>query len=245
MVRNRWLSLAGRMMVVCFILLGSTVVNSRAETDVLKLDKSTFRPGEEIQVRFRASQYYPPNAWVGIIPSRVPHGSEAENDKYDISYQYLNKRTKGTLLFRAPDRTGSYDVRMHDTDNNGRETYSVSFQVTSYGDKPSGHDRELSRPGMALLDSKSFKPGEPVRVRFKTPSDWPQDAWIGIIPSTVPHGSEAENDRYDISYQYLKGRTDGVLTFIAPRRPGIYDLRMHDTDANGREIKYVTFKVIP
>jgi hypothetical protein len=233
------------MAVACFILLALTVVHSWAETDILKLDKTSYRPGEEIQVRFRASRYYPANAWVGIIPSRVPHGSEEENDKHDISYQYLNKRTKGTLLFRAPDRTGSYDFRMHDTDNNGREICSVSFQVTSYGDKSFEQDRDLPRPGMTLVDSKSFRPGDPIRVRFKTPYNWPQDAWIGIIPSTVPHGSEAENDRYDISYQYLKGRTDGVLTFIAPRRPGVYDLRMHDTDGNGREVKHITFKVVP
>ena len=129
MVRNRWLSLAERMMVVCFILLGSTVVHSRAETDVLKLDKSTFRPGEEIQVRFRASQYYPPNAWVGIIPSRVPHGSEAENDRYDISYQYLKGRTDGVLTFIAPRRPGIYDLRMHDTDANGMEIKYVTFKV--------------------------------------------------------------------------------------------------------------------
>jgi hypothetical protein len=53
----------------------------------------------------------PTNAWVGIIPSHVRHGGEAENDKYDLTYQYLKKRTSGILIFKAPARAGSDENR--------------------------------------------------------------------------------------------------------------------------------------
>lgn len=93
------------------------------------------------------------------------------------------------------------------------------------------------------LDSLSYKPGARIKVRFTAPPGYKPDAWVGIIPSGVSHGSEAENDRYDISYQYLSGRTSGEMEFDAPSTTGTYDFRMHDTDAGGKEVAYVTFRV--
>jgi len=95
----------------------------------LSLDKAEYGPGEAITVTFKAPGSYPGNAWIGIIPSNIEHGSEATNDQHDLTYQYLQKRTAGTLTFTAPDQPGSYDFRMNDSDNNGREVYSVTFTV--------------------------------------------------------------------------------------------------------------------
>jgi len=91
----------------------------------------TAKPGESIQVNYSAPSDYPENAWIGIIPSNIPHGSESENDNYDLSYQYLKKQTMGSLRFVAPSKEGKYDFRMHDTDNNGKEIAFVTFEVTS------------------------------------------------------------------------------------------------------------------
>ena len=92
------------------------------------------------------------------------------------------------------------------------------------------------------LEKTVFSPGEEIRVTFHASSNWPQNAWIGIIFSNIQHGSEAVNDQYDITYQYVEGRTHGVMVFTAPG-PGQWDLRMHNTDSNGREITYVGFNV--
>jgi len=97
----------------------------------LNLDKASFAPGEQINLHFTVSGYFEENAWVGIIPSKVPHGSEAENDRHDLTYQYLKNKTSGTLIFKAPTQKGSYDFRMNDTDNNGREVGSVSFIISN------------------------------------------------------------------------------------------------------------------
>jgi len=95
----------------------------------LKLEKTTFAAGEEITVSFTAPSSYEENAWVGIIPSDVPHGSESQNDQYDLVYIYLEKQTSGTMTFFAPGQAGAYDFRMHDTDDNGNEIIHVTFEV--------------------------------------------------------------------------------------------------------------------
>jgi hypothetical protein len=197
----------------------------------LSLERLVFAPGEEISVSFKAPASYADNAWVGIIPSSVAHGSEATNDQNDLTYQYLGKKTSGTLLFSAPQQNGSYDFRMNDNDANGKEVASVSFTVG----KTAANTLTLART--------SFRPGESITLQFSTSLTLPADAWIGIIPSSVPHGNEAVNDQHDVAYQYLQGKTSGSMTFTAPTVPGSYDFRMNDTDSNGLEIDAVPFTV--
>ncbi len=95
----------------------------------IALAKNSFTPGESVTVQYVALPSYAENAWIGIIPSNVSHGSESQNDQHDISYQYLKKSTSGSMTFRAPNQPGTYDFRMHDTDNNGIEVASVTFTV--------------------------------------------------------------------------------------------------------------------
>lgn len=112
----------------------------------LSIQRGQYAPGEAIVVSFTAPASYANDAWIGIIPSAIPHGSEAENDRHDLTYQYLQKRTGGSLSFNAPTQPGDYDLRMHDTDNNGREVASVSFRVGAAGDGGSGRGYTADRP---------------------------------------------------------------------------------------------------
>jgi hypothetical protein len=200
----------------------------------LWLDKFTFAPGEKIQVHFTAPDWYPAGAWVGIIPSSVPHGDETVNDENDIDYLYLEQQTSGVLTFIAPATLGSYDLRLHDTDQDGQEVVSVTFTVAESGG--------AGTPALSL-DKVAFAPNEEFQVFFATPADYPADAWVGIIPSSVPHGDEAVNDDNNLDYRYLESQTSGMLTFTAPGQPGSYDLRMHDADSDGQEVASVTFTV--
>lgn len=209
-----------------------TILSGAAFGQSLQVDKRMYNPGERITVYFQAQPGYAQDAWIGIIPSNVPHGQESVNDQYDLTYQYLKGQTSGTLIFTAP-QPGAYDLRMHDTDKNGHEVASVSFTVSSG-----------SSGGVGLtLNSTWFSPGAQIQVMFRADGNWPRDAWVGIIPSNVPHGQESVNDQYDLSYKYLERRTSGTLTFTAPTNPGNYDFRMHDTDNNGREAASISFMV--
>jgi len=214
----------------------------------LKLARSTFKPNEEVVVQFEASPALPRDAWVGIIPSNVAHGDEATNDQHDISYQYLENRASGVLRFAAPLTPGAYDIRMHSTDQNGQELTYVSFQVESTGSDPGtlpvAEKTAAPDAGVSIgLAKTTFKAGEVIQAQFVAKADYADNAWVGIIPSHVRHGDEAYNDSYDIEYKYLNKMTSGTLQFTAPATPGAYDLRMHDTDSNGREVYSTSFTV--
>jgi hypothetical protein len=150
-------------MLVCTLLLLATAQLTGQAT--MKLNKEVFGPGESITLTFTAASSWPGDAWIGILPSEIGHGSEATNDNHELTYQYINRRTSGTMTFTAPDKPGSYDFRMHNTDNNGREIAYVSFSVGTKGDVrapvpgPSGS-------ASLRLDRTSFTPGEDITVYF-------------------------------------------------------------------------------
>jgi hypothetical protein len=128
-ISKKLLLTASALVAVSLVLLGLWACGPKSAGPSLVTDKATYAPGEAISVTFTAPAGLPENAWVGIIPSAVPHGDEATNDNNDLTYQYLKGMTAGTLTFAAPMVAGSYDFRMHDTDDGGKEIASVTFTV--------------------------------------------------------------------------------------------------------------------
>ncbi len=122
---------------------------------------------------------------------------------------------------------------MNDTDKDGYEVACITFRV-KYTDVT------------LRINKTTFTPGEDIKVYFTAPSVYPPSAWIGIIPTDIPHGSETENDKYAIICKSYGGSISGELYFSAPDEPGVYDVRMHDTAGdNGHEVAHVTFEVKP
>lgn len=214
---------------------------SSAGINQLLIDKDEFKPGEEVYVSYNTAEPLPENAWIGIIPAFTPHGNEAENDKHDVSYRYLSGSTAGKMTFKAPTQPGIYDFRLNSSDNNGKElAASKPFKVKR---PPATETMENVEVWLRLDKTTPFRPGEEIVVRFQANPNYNDNAWVGIIPSSVAHGDEALNDQYDMTYQYLSKRSAGELRFTAPTEPGYYDLRMHDTDNSGREVASVSFSV--
>src|SRR5262245_41598195 len=91
----------------------------------LTLEKTSFKPGQEIQVHFSSDQSLPNSAWIGVIPSNIPHGTEGVNDQHDVGYQYISG-TEGTSTLQAPLQPGSWDLRLS---SEGAELASVTIQV--------------------------------------------------------------------------------------------------------------------
>lgn len=197
----------------------------------LELDGSAFDPGANIQVRFTAPDGLASNAWIGLLPASVPHGDEELNDRNDLEYRYF-QALSGTLSFTAPEKGGAYDLRMHSGDP-GEEIASVAFTVRS----PDLSGARLS------VEKETYIPGEGISLDFAAPEGLSPRAWIGVIPAAIPHGSETENDKHDVGYEYLQGRRSGTLQFRAPTDAGEYTFRMHDTDQDGLEIASVGFRV--
>jgi len=206
-------------------------------TGKIKISKTEYMPGEEIKLTFETKGDFDKNAWIGIIPADIPRGDESRNDQHDVSYQYLRDKKSGVLVFKAPEQPGTYDLRMHTSDQNGKEVTTLTFTVKEEEVEEETGDTALE------IDKKVYKPGEKIVITFKAPDTWPKNAWIGIIPSDAPHGDETENDKVDVAYVYLNKKTSGEDTLKAPAESGSYDIRMHDTDQNGKEVKHVSFKV--
>jgi hypothetical protein len=228
----------GRLALATAIALLMLTGTTSMYAQNLNLSKNFFKPGEAITVQFSAPGNYPSNAWVGIIPSNISHGSEVVNDQNDLVYQYLSGKTSGSLSFTAPTELGKYDFRMNDDDNSGHEVASVSFVVSN-----SVPDQVRPSSGMISLQRYNFKPGEKIVLTYSVPGGLDESAWIGIIPSAIAHGEEAVNDQNDIAYQYLKGTTSGTLEFTAPDQAGSWDLRLNSSDNSGKELSSVTFTV--
>ena len=109
-----------------------------AGNTTITTSKSTYTIDEGINFSFTASKL-PDDAWIGIVPVAIPHGDEAVNDRHDTSYQYLAGRTNGSITLPNPG-LGTWTLRLHDTDNNGRELTHVVFEVVSSLGS-SGHEK--------------------------------------------------------------------------------------------------------
>lgn len=198
----------------------------------LKPNKTTYNPGEEITVTFSTSMPLPNTAWLGLVPSNIPHGKSDENDQHDLQFHYVQGKASDTLKFQAPEKPGSYDFRLHDADAGGTEIGHATFQVSA-----------VKLEGTLKLKKESFAPGEEIELEFTVPDTLSPRAWVGMVPSNVPHGKESVNDQHDIQWHYLEKKSSGVLTFVAPPEKGSYDLRLNSSDSDGVEITSVTFQV--
>lgn len=223
------------------LLLPSEAPVAQVPPSRLRLNKESFSPAQEIEVRF---ELFPDDtvdatAWAGIVPAEVPHGNEAENDIFDLAYAELANHRKGTLVFQAPEQGGNYEVRLFSSDNGGRELASVAFKVNA---------PELPLSGNMLRLTKSFyQPGETIHLQasINAADKADESAWVGLVPAEVEHGSEAKNDAAALAYQFMGPYLAGKMRFEAPQQPGIYDLRLHSSDKPevGVELAFVTLIV--
>jgi len=173
-------------LLLCLSLLSLSFSLPLVAQGRLSLDKAAFAPGEKIAVHFTASSDWPRDAWVGMFQAKLPHGSEAENDKVELSYQYLEKKTSGTLAFKAPAEPGSYDFRMHDTDSDGREVAQAAFTVGTGVVPPSGMTLEAA--------SRQVRQGDSV-----------------TIPVSLIGGRDVANMNFNLTYSQEIARVSGPV----------------------------------
>ena len=208
------------------------MVSGALQPDV-QMDKEVYLPGEQINVTAVATGMAD-SAWIGVVPSEIPHGKESDNDSNDLGFHYL--RDGSTFFLVAPDKPGEYDVRFNDDDGNGKEVASRSFKVEL-------DSNPVNDPRITWEPPAEVEAGSTIDVSFEVPTTFAEDAWIGVVPSATAHGSEEDGDAADLVYQPLDGRSRGVASLKAPANPGDYDVRIYDSDSKGKEVASVSFKV--
>ena len=207
-----------------------------AQQSNVQLDKQEYRPGEQITVLVTGTGLGP-DAWVGVIPSNIPHGEESVNDEHDLSYFKFG----GELTYLvAPNDPGEYDIRLNEDDSKegAKELASRSFKVVA--------DTEAVTEGKILwTPPENIAPGSILEVAFEAPLGTNVDGWIGVVPAEVPHGDEEKADEVDLNFERLGGRSRGTARLTAPETPGSYTVRMFADDNKGAELGSVTFTVGP
>ncbi len=97
-------------------------------------------------------------------------------------------------------------------------------------------DAAVAFDGSINADKPKYAPNEEIVVTFSINTPLADDAWVGIVPSDTPHGSESENDAVDIAFAYMRDAQDGLIILEAPYDAGNYDIRLFSTDADGVEL---------
>ncbi|NQU99949.1 MAG: hypothetical protein HQ538_04375 [Parcubacteria group bacterium] len=205
------------------------------ETEIT-VDKVSYDAGQDIVVTYDIVEDLDENSWIGIIPSATVHNSEDEADAVDTDYEYLEGSKSGTKTLSAPLTAGSYDARIYSSDQTDAEELGyVSFVVVSVDNNKVTLE----------LDEEEYSAGDAITVTYSGASNLSNRAWLGVIPSTVEHGSEDVNDANDVSYAYIEGGTDGTATLYAPSDAGSYDIRLNESDdSSAKELAYVAFTVV-
>lgn len=108
--------------------------NGSGYSQTMEIDKSIYDKGEIIRITFTKTDSTPGKAWVGIIPSSVPHGSEAVNDENDIIYRFIEDHPDGKLSFRAPTSGQQWDIRYNSNDGANQEYSYITFSINTESD---------------------------------------------------------------------------------------------------------------
>ena len=102
---------------------------------------------------------------------------------------------------------------------------------------------EVVEPELTL-DAEYYLPGAEILVNYKVPADFEDDAWVGLIPSEVEHGDEEVCDEFDLDFHLIGDEKEAEVIFYAPEECGMYDIRLFDSDFEGKEILSVSFEVV-
>ena len=193
--------------------------------------KFTYTIDEGIDFSFTAPKL-PDDAWIGIVPVEIPHGDEAVNDSHDTSYAHLGGRTNGNITLPNPG-LGTWTLRLHDTDNNGRELTHVVFEVVSSlgssGNSHKGRTCEIN-----ILEARA---GKPIRFNVNNrPSG--NEAWFGLYPV---HATDQEHGEQHQNWMYFRDVGQNELSLPA-KSAGRWSIRVF-SDGGYNQIGRLDFDI--
>lgn len=92
-----------------------TDIASTLKVNGLTLDKVEYEVSENGEITgVLDAEGFGDEAWIGVIPSGVPHGDDERNDTYDEDYKYLSELENGSFTLALPQTAGNYDLRICD-----------------------------------------------------------------------------------------------------------------------------------
>lgn len=192
-----------------------------------------------------------PNAIAFLVPKHIAHGNyqtaweNADSVLYDESFN--DERLYGTDgEWAMPSNFWDYEIRIF---NDYQSDTAVELAFVPLAAKAEVKIGELIQLKTAsnlkvnglTLDKTEYKVGDNEEITGNLDAEgFSDEAWIGIVPSGVPHGDEERNDTYDTDYEYLSALENGKFALTIPESAGTYDLRFNDGKV---EIAYMSFVV--
>ena len=162
-----------------------------------------------------------------------------KGNKLTGTWTQTNGKGKIIFIFNSDFSKFTGKWGSNDSSPNGKWNGTKIGSSSSTGTSPSSS----ASSAQLSIQKKHFQQNENIVVSFTTPAGLKDNAWIGIIPSSIKHGDENVNDQHDVSYQYLNKKASGTLTFKAPPKNGSWDLRMNSADGGGKELTSISFTV--
>ena len=195
----------------------SATSGTRTAAPSVRLDATSYAPGDTIEIRFLAPVRSTPEsrAWITVVEANKPASAYG-------AWNYLDDGATVTTL-KAPSTPGAYEVRLH-TDYPAR-TYNVQRAVPlTVGERAEAQ----AAPGVTppslqrfTVATPALHPGAMIDVAFAAAlRAAPQERfWITIVDAGAADSAWG-------AYEYVPaGARHMQLT--APARPGDYEVRLH------------------
>jgi outer membrane protein OmpA-like peptidoglycan-associated protein len=202
-----------------------TVTKAGDDLVTLKIDREAYQPTTPVKASITLQTTLSDRAWLGIFPATSPHNEP----KNYLAYEYIRQGTEKPYIFKAPEKPGSYEVRVFD-DAFGNEIASVAFQVDGY----SGKNLSL------ITDRPDYDPQEKIKLHFIADKTFPRDAWVGMYAGDIQKDANTTDGL--LGFEYLEKRTEADLHFIAPAKKGQYHFKMVTSD-NGIVVATTPFTI--
>lgn len=190
-----------------------------------------------------------PNAIAFLVPKHIVHNDYQtawENADSILNIEDFNADglygADGS--WQMPSAFWNYEVRVFDDRQADPQTELAFVPLAMEGEVEIGELIQL-KTASALkvkgltLDKTEYEVGGNEEITGQLDAEgWSDKAWIGVVPSGVPHGDDERNDTYDESFDYLSSLESGRFSLELPSAAGHYDLRICDGTV---EVAYMTF----
>jgi anti-sigma28 factor (negative regulator of flagellin synthesis) len=205
-----------------------------------KVGADTFITGEKLTFQADIAPRVPDIAYTWQVVAIPPSGPNCQSEAKD---NRMSMRCPAVAKYLVSVRAQSADGSVLGHTSQQVVIAVKADEVARAGEKQQAYEAERQKATAQLkLKASQVEPGEVIKLEWSAQGNLTDGAWIGLIPSTTPHGKVSVNDEHDMSYQYIGKLRSGTMQFTAPTKQGEYDLRFNDPQS-GKELASVTFWV--
>lgn len=118
--------------VVFFVVLAFALSFTACGGTSVELSDDWNIPSKVIQVKWKASSdLQKKDAWIGVVTADTAPDAEITHDNDDLSWKPLAGKSSGKWDMKCPNRSAKYEVRIYDSEEDGKVLASAPFTVSN------------------------------------------------------------------------------------------------------------------